>query len=158
MLIPEWGFQSFFDNTKWNITSIENSSLSLTSSLEYIVKSLPNKYILKVSVSLILQHTEYSQLNLQLGEGRNRLMNVGWCGAKGRGVSSLREKIALGAFDWYFDNESWSRLFVFERSFCLQVWHFIKIKTKKKSTAVFLCHTSSQVWNGKQQISHNFSM
>lgn len=68
--------------------------------------AVQNKYILKVSVSLILQHTEYSQLNLQLGEGRNRLMNAGWCGAKGRGVSSLREKIALGAFDWYFDNES----------------------------------------------------
>lgn len=80
-------------------------------------------------------------------------MNAGWRGAKGRGVSSLWEKIALGAFDWYFDNESWSRLFVFELSFCLQVWHFIKIKTKKKSTAVFLCHTSSQVWDGKQQIS-----
>lgn len=68
--------------------------------------AVQNKYILKVSVSLILQHTEYSQLNLQLGEGRNRLMNAGWCGAKGRGVPSLWENIALGAFDWYFDNES----------------------------------------------------
>lgn len=80
-------------------------------------------------------------------------MNAGWRG--GRGVSSLREKIekiALGAFDWYFDNESWSRLFVFERSFCLQVWHFIKIKTKKKGPLQFFSVTllpKSEMENNK---------
>lgn len=106
--------------------------------------AVQNKYILKVSVSLILQHTEYSQLNLQLGEGRNRLMNVGWCGAKGRGVSSLREKIALGAFGILTMKAEvvclcLSGVFVFKFDISL------KSRPKKKSTAVFLCHTSSQV-------------